>query len=234
MHHGVVELSGRLSSGVAVRAGDRQVLVPACALRVEVAFTGGPEPRIDVVGFDAEGMAVDGQATAAVVLCADADGAEGEALHVDGKALQQLMLDVLERFSDVSMVARAEPEGELVLHLGQGVRVHVPRGAVLELSGATAGGSTDLVLSEPLVVAFGGEGLRLSHEQFKFLSRLASVRLSQATLHPDGSVDLEGHGSRWIDVALRVPLAKASTRLSDLIRQSPNFHRLRAFLRHRS
>jgi hypothetical protein len=129
-----------------------------------------------------------------------------------------------------SIEARAVPDGDLWVAFGGGVEVRIPAGSMLEVSGSAVGDPDNLTLGSPLVVSIGDAWLRLSKRHFGYLSRLAKVRITRATLHPDGSVDIEGGARRGLDRAVRGGLERASARVSTLVRSAPQFSLVRAFL----
>jgi hypothetical protein len=231
---GTVEMRGNVHAAVDLPFGNDVLRLPAGPLSLQLGFVGGPEPWISRLVLTATGLEVPGGWRGdRLLVVGDAAAIDettrarlGASLHIG-----TLARTLLDHVGDVSVQARAEPDGDLLLRLGGGVEAIVPSGVLLTASGATTGPASDLQLSEPLVVDFGGEGLRFSHEQFRWLARLAVVRLGSATLHPDGSVALEGAGSGTVDVAMRAPLQRASARLSDLVRKSPQFGRVRSFLK---
>jgi hypothetical protein len=143
------------------------------------------------------------------------------------KMLRQLVY----RLGDVRLEAQAEPDGEVVVQFQVGVELFLSAGVLLDIRGAAMGPPDGLRLARPLTASFGGEGIRISHEQFKLLSRLASVRVRRATLHPDGRVKLEASATRGLNTAVRGGLHKVSKRVSTLVRTSPNYARVRTFLR---
>ena len=87
------------------------------------------------------------------------------------------------------------------------------------------------MLSQPVVMEVDGEGFKLSHQRFRRLASLASLRLEGASLHPDGEVRLKGGAGLGLDRMVRGGLEKASERLSELVRSSPRFARVRSFLK---
>jgi len=80
------------------------------------------------------------------------------------------------------------------------------------------------------VVSTGDAWLRISKGHLGYLSRLARVRIRRATLHPDGSVAIEGGGRRGLDRAVRRGLLEASAQLSNLVKSAPQFSGIREFL----
>jgi len=139
----------------------------------------------------------------------------------------RLLGALVARMADVDGEAWAEPDGEVVIDVG-GMEARVPRGVLLTVNGAAKGPADGLVLSRPVEIGFGGDGLRLQHERLEWLSRLAGMRIARATVHPDGSVALEGRGAPGFDVAVRGSLRTASAGLSAFLRRSPG---VRRFLR---
>lgn len=236
LKRGAVHVRGELPAPISLPLGAGLLVVPAGAVEAELQFVGGPIPWIAGVSVRAAGLEVvtlDARCTGERVrvdpdaLWVDAERLDGLGEVHTGRLMERLVAEI----GSVAVSARAEPDGDLLLKLGGGVEVVIPEGILLTVSGASVGPSHELQLCEPLTVGFGGEGLRLSHEQFRWLSRLATVRLGRATLHPDGSVALEGRGPRHVEIAMRAPLQRASARISDMVRRSPHFSPLRAFLK---
>lgn len=157
-------------------------------------------------------------------------------LRIDGAPepcelrLDRVLEAVVDELSDVEVEARAVPDGELVLTLVSGVEVTIPADHLLAVRGAAVGPAHALRLSAPLVVSVQGATIRLNHDQLRWLGVLARICVHRATLHPDGRVDLEGGGRSGLDRAVRGGLQHASARLSRLVRSSPRFERVRAFL----
>lgn len=233
LRRGRVELAGHLVDAVRLPLGEEaSVAISAGPVAAEVEFVGGAVPMLSRVCIVAEGLAVGTAAGRSLEIAAGAVLVDGVAVEIPEPPLGTVAEALLEKLGDVAVSATAEPDGDIALRIGHGIEVIVPNGVPLTVRGASHGDASALRLSEPLVVGFGGEGLRLSHEQFRWLARLSVVRLGRATLHPDGSVALEGRGGRTAELAMRAPLQKASARLSDLVRRSPGFHRVRAFLKH--
>ncbi|MBW1876724.1 MAG: hypothetical protein JRJ84_00025 [Deltaproteobacteria bacterium] len=148
---------------------------------------------------------------------------------MEGVGSGRLLAGLVGAMSDVELRARAEPDGDVLLKMGHGLEVAITHGALLTVRGATRGPADRLVLSRPLEIGFGGDGIRLNHGQLRWLSRLAKVRIDGATLHPDGSVNLEGRAAPGFNTAVQGGLHTASAKLSSLIRRSPG---IRRFLRH--
>lgn len=170
-------------------------------VRLEIQFVGGAEPRIVRA------------AVGSTLLTAR----EAEA--------------VVAELISPSIEARAVPDGDLWVTFGGGVEVRIPAGSMLEVSGAAVGEPDNLTLGSPLVVSIGDAWLRVSKGHFGYLSRLAKVRITRATLHPDGSVAIEGGARPGLDRAVRGGLDRASARMSTLVKNAPQFSLVRAFLR---
>jgi len=138
---------------------------------------------------------------------------------------------VVELLGDIEVSATIEPGRDLRVRFGEGMVVRIGEEVGLTVVGAARGPASSLRISRPLELQFGGRGVQLSHERFRTLSRLARVQVVRARLHPDGEVRLEGRGAWGFDLAVRGGLQQASKRLSDHVRTSPRFRRVREFLR---
>ena len=226
MSRGKVMLSGRLGGLAEVGAPGLVVGVESGPVQVRFAFSGGETPTLDH-------LVIEG-----AVRAGDASGGRlrwSQELHLDERAFgshvgsDELLSRIVEQLHDVAVEVHAEPDGALDLALGAGVRIQIAPGAALIIRGRTLGEPDALRLEEPLVIAFDGGGLELAPDRLVGrLSRLAGIRLTRATLHPDGEIVLEADAHRAIERALRVPLERAGQRLSELVRLSP---RARAFLK---
>jgi hypothetical protein len=231
LQRGTVVLRGHLDGEVDLPLGGHRFAAEG-PLALEFDFVGGRAPSIGRVVVSGE---------VGLIGPVELIGRRleiGRQANLDGGAVPWLSRErigpfiaaLVDHLDHLRIAARGEPDGDLLVRLGHGVEVAVPAGVPLTISGATTGPAAALQLSEPLVVRFGGEGLRISHDAFRAFSRLACVRLSRATLHPDGSVALES-GPRVVDAALKAPLQRASARLSEIVRRSPKFSRVRTFLK---
>ena len=87
------------------------------------------------------------------------------------------------------------------------------------------------LLATALEVRVDGSGIRVRHEQARWLDSLARIRIRRVSLHPDGQVEFDGGASGMMDWAVRSGLERASSRISELVKDSPRFERLRTFLR---
>lgn len=233
LRRGTVEVWGRVVNDCTFPLGDRVLALPAGPIRVHAAWVGGESPRIVRCEVEGDGLRLDGEVGRLVAGTDDTLTLDDRELPVaERHRLARLMEAMMAAVGDVRVEARAEPDGELLLQVGLGVRVTIPPGVMLTVTGASVGPPDQLQLCEPLNVGFGGEGLRLTHDQFRWLARLAAIRLQRATLNPDGTIDLEGRAARGVDMAVRAPLQRVSAGLSHLVRHSPKFKRVRSFLKH--
>lgn len=231
MRRGGLRLTGRVEA-CTLSVGGWPLEVDAGAVTVRAEFRGGPAPvleRVEVhgsLGVDAAGGCVPGHRLVLYEQKIFVDGVEVPRLG-DRVGAGRLFGALVGVMSDVDGEAWAEPDGEVVLDVG-GIEARVPRGVLLTVNGAARGPSDGLVLCRPVEIGFGGDGLRLQHERLEWLSRLAGLRIARATVHPDGSVALEGRGAPGFDVAVRGSLRTASAGLSAFLRRSPG---VRRFLR---
>lgn len=172
------------------------------------------------------------------------DGVEGTAVVVTEQTVAfdetelegPVRVDLLTRalvaqLADVQGWAEVVPDGEVVVKFQAGVQATIAADAVLTVQGCASGSPDALTLSEPLVLQVDGEGLRLSHRRFHRLANLARLRIERASLSPEGEVQLEGGANGGLDRLVRGGLHRASARLSELVRSSPKFSRVRRFLR---
>lgn len=209
---GTVRVTGTLPEPV--QAAD--LFVEAGPVRVELLFEGGAGPRVAWarVGGD---VRVDGE---------DADERRLEVPErVHGA------VGLIDRLADVEVEARVSTRRPLRVDLAEGVGLGVDPDVVVTVSGAADGRPGALRLSRPVVVGFGGEGVRVEHSEWARLSRMADVRLSRLVLHPDGRVRLQGRGAKGLNLAVKGGLTTASARVTRLVRRGERFHSLRDFLR---
>ena len=238
LRSGRVELTGNLGTAISIPLGDATLEVSAGPVEVAFGFSGGDCPKLAQVHIGASRLGVCGASSTHTgrqlrtqddtVSLDNATADVGEPPHRIARTVHMLTAAL----SDVVFDAKARPVGELLVRLPAGVHVVVPANDTLHARGASQGPPHALQLSEPLEVHAGGEGIRLSHRHFRWLARLARVRISVATLHPDGNVRLEGGASSGLDRAVRKGLRRTSSSLSSLVRTSPQFQRLRRFLKH--
>lgn len=183
-------------------------------LRVDFSFVAGGQPP------SLRGLVLSG------AMCLD--GEPVTELFLEGEARPDRVLEaVVALLADLRAEACAWPDGELVVAFGSGLEVTIPADQPLTVTGATRGSPQALRLIAPLTVAVPGASLRLRQERLRWLTALAGITVTRATLHPDGRVDLEGGGRNGL---VRTGLVHTSTVLSGLVRHSPRFARLRSFL----
>lgn len=198
---GTLRLSGRLVTPV-----DDQ-LPRGEAVRVQVLFEGRGAPR--------------------VVHARVARGALGEEQELP----EELPLDaVVARLSDVAIEATGTPSEGLAMELARDLRLALEPDVKVIVTAHTVGPPEGLRLCRPLVVGFGGAGVRLEHGAYRRLSRLAAIRLHRAELHPDGRVLLAGRGPRLTDAAVQRGLEVASRRVTRLVREGRRLRSLRPLL----
>ncbi len=129
---------------------------------------------------------------------------------------------LLDHVHDARVDAHAWSDVDLVVKLGHGLEARLPAGELVTLRAITQGPPDDPRLVEILDANIGGAGVRFSLQRARWLSSLARVHIHRASLHPTGRVDFEGRG--------RGLLRTASHHVSDLIRRSPRFARVRRLL----
>lgn len=198
---------------------------------IELAFTfvGGPSPTLQALALVGELDLADRHGTA---LDLDAERALLDGTEVAFPVrLDRLVEAVVDQLADVAVWVEVVPQGELLVKFQHGVQALLRSDAVVTLTGAAEGPPGSLTLSQPVVMEVDGGGFQLSHQRFRRLSSLASLRLEGASLLPDGEVRLRGGAGSGLDRVVRGGLEKASARLSDLVRRSPRFARVRSFLR---
>ncbi len=236
---GTVHLRGRVQPGgvtVVLCAQGRSLSLGAGDVAVVLRFQGGDSPAISGATITGSMGSLTGPDRS---WSGHAFGLRPDSVSVDGvptpdlgpidvaRALQSL----LDAVGSLVFEASAEPAAELIVRLPAGLVVALDADERLVVRGASDGPPGALRLSQPLEVRCRGEGIRLSHMQLRMLAGLARVRIQAATLHPDGKVNLEGGAAGGIDRAVRGGLHHTSARLSRLVQTSPQFHKLRGFLK---
>ncbi|MBT3219498.1 MAG: hypothetical protein HN348_10435 [Proteobacteria bacterium] len=149
---------------------------------------------------------------------------------VGGESLPPIPLgETVERLlvvlGDLAVRATVEADGRLLVQYGPGFEVRLADGAMVTIKGACRGTPSTLRLCRPLEVHCRGDGLSISHKQLKRLAKLAKVRIEKATLHPDGSVRLEGGAIAPLRGAVRGGLHTTARQLSRLVRRTPAIKR---------
>jgi hypothetical protein len=153
--------------------------------------------------------------------------ATGELAWLQPIPLHELGYACLGALSDIRFGFRAHADAPWLLKLGGGLSLDIRREALVELRGATRGDASQIRLCEPVEIRCADVTVQLGSGQFRALSRLAKVKLTGATLHPDGSVDLQGGSRRVLDRAIQGGLSRASRGISSFVRQNV---RMRRFL----
>lgn len=220
---GTVRLTGTLHNAVA-----HEHLQAQGPIELVFAFLGGEEPRIIEVALSGELRWDDVEGTALVVT--EDSMAFDEAEQEASLRMDLLVQALIAQLGDVKGWAEVLPDGEVVVKFQHGVQATIAADAVLTVQGCAAGPPEGLTLSEALTLEVDGEGLRLSHQRFHRLANLARLRIERASLSPDGEVKLHGGANAGLDRLVRGGLHRASARLSELVRKSPKFARVRRFL----
>lgn len=227
---GSVELTGVLREPHRLVVDGRSVGIGPGPVAARIDFVGGAEPRLMAAAIDGPGLRldeVDGDTLASAGGTSTLDG-----VHVPSVRMDLLLDGLLDHLHDLAVEAAARPDRDLVVKLSGGVEATVRSGDVVTVRGATAGPPGGPLLDAPLTVTVGGAGLRVSHEKLRWLAALAQVRIQEASLHPDGKVDLQADARAGIH-KVGGGLKRVSDRLSEVVRESPRFARVRAFLRPR-
>ena len=229
---GSLELTGALRSPYRAEVGGRVVGLGVGPVAVRVDFVGGATPELVAAAVDAVDLTLDELPGRTLATAAHHSTLDGVA--VPELPMAPLLDGLLDHVHDLSVEVAAWPDRDLVVKLSGGVEATVRAGDVVTVRGHTAGPPASPLLDAPLTVTVGGAGLRVSHEKLRWLASLALVRIQEASLHPDGTVDLHADtrgGLHRVGGGLR----RVSERLSEVVRESPRFARVRAFLRtHRS
>lgn len=132
--------------------------------------------------------------------------------------------------SDVRAEATGTPFSGLAVELSRDLRLALEPGVRVVIAVETSGEAHALRLCRPLVMRFGGNGMRLEHGAYRRLSRLAAIRLHRAELHPDGEVRLAGRGPKLTDVAVQRGLQLAASRVTRMVREGQRLRSLQPLL----
>lgn len=217
-------LSGRLPEALE-REG---VVFDAGLVVARLDFVGGPVPAIEAAAVDASRVAYVGRE--GLTLAAGPHGAALDGQAVPSVRIDQVLMGLLDHLHDLSVEVAADTDRDLLVKISQGVEATLPASEVVTVRGCMAGPPDQPQLSAALVVSVAGTGVRLSHAKARWLSSLARVRLQEARLHPDGRVALHAN-TRGGAHRLGGGLQRVSERLSEVVRKSPRFARVRAFLK---
>ena len=197
-------------------------------LHIRFRFRGGREPAIE----EATVMAVVHGESCTLEASGDGVRLDGRLLSAEPMALAAAIESLAAVAHDPDVRARAMPRGEVVVRFVHGVSFTIPERHTITVHGAAEGPPDQLKLARSLVFSVEGAGIRLEHRQMRWLASLAGIRVTRAMLHPDGSIDLHGGARPGLERAVRGGLLQASAGLSRLVRNSPDYHRVRAFLNH--
>ena len=225
---GSVELTGRLVSPLAWEGAGGPVTLEAGPVAARVDFVGGATPAMEAAALDAAQITVGSHQGATLAAGPGATALDGVA--IDPVRMDLLLEFLLDHVHDLSVEVAAHTERDLIVKVSKGVEATLPAHHVVTLRGGTQGPPEQPLLAAPLVVSVAGTGVRLSHAKLRWLSTLAKVRLQEAQLHPNGRVALHAH-ARGGSQRLGGGLHRVSERLSEVVRRSPRFARVRAFLR---
>jgi hypothetical protein len=223
--YGEVALSGRLERPFEWLGLHPSVLLPAGSVRVRFAFSGGATPAvasIEVVGERVLVEVIDGIGRMSAGTLAQ------EFREV--RAPMDAVLDLVDALCDPSIHVRVRPAEGLLLKLAPGVTATVPANAAVVIEAQSRGPAERPRLVSPLVVSVGGTGLSIRLPGSRWVATLASVGIRQASLAPDGEVELTGHAPPPFERAVGVGLKHASHQLSELVRTNPRFAGVREFL----
>lgn len=222
---GRIVLQGRLTDPLDL--GDARVMPGPVVL--SLTFTGGPKPAVGHTRVDGE---IRAGGNSGSTLAIDAKGAWlGPHAVATSEPYPRLVERVVDAMADVVMDAEATALSELAMAFPVGIEVVVPGEEPILVSGATTGAPGALVLAEPLIVQIGGAGLRIGHRQLRWLANAAQVSVSQARLHANGTVELEGGARSGLGRIAQSGLDVVGEQLTELVWTAPQFERVRGFLR---
>ena len=228
---GSADVRGRLLP-IEVAVGGYTFSCPGGHAHLELLFVGGTRPQLAAVTLTCE-VLLNGRSARTIRLIDGAVQVDGDTLPKLPVALESgaFVTGVLNHLCDVELLARGRPVRDATVPLPEGIDITLSDRDEVCVRAKTRGPPDDLVLARPLELQFGTHGIQIDHRSAPWLARIARVRVSGANLHPDGRVVLEGTGGRVMNRVVRTGLRTASAHLSGLVRRSPRFSRLRAFLR---
>lgn len=216
---GSVHLSGRVTEPASFASG--LVPIPAGPLTLDLWFSGGASPEItNLRCVSAQHVIEISEGTTSL---------DGAPLSIPAPiaAVEEL----LDHLHDLTVTVEAIAGGELWIKIVSGFVAHIPPETPVSVDAATRGPPNKPRLVRPLVVSVGGTGLSIRLPGSRWLKALASLAIRSASLAPDGAVELTGHGSGALDRVVGAGLRHTSSHLSDLVRRSPQFARVRSFLK---
>jgi hypothetical protein len=212
-----VQITGQTHAPVAFAPG---VEIPAGPVSIELQFVGGAAPTVRelrclaaplILTIEDHKLRLGGQEVGTAV---PMDAVEG----------------LLDHLHDLAVRVEAVAGDELWVKIAPGVAATIPSRATITVDAATRGPPNRPRLRRPLVISVGGAGLSIRLPGSRWLKALASVAIRGASLAPDGEVELTGHGPGALDRVVGAGLRKTSSHLSELVRRSPQFAKVRSFL----
>jgi hypothetical protein len=220
---GTVLLAGRLQAPFLWEEseGEPAFALPPGPVQVQLSFVGGAAPRvpeIDVTAGTHHLVLVEGRVH---------DAGAAHPLARPMSAIEAL----LDALHDPSVRVEARPSEDLWIKIAPGLSATLPASGTITVEAATTGPPDAPRLRRSLVVSVGGTGLSIRLPGSRWLKVLASLAIRRASLAPDGGVELLGSASGRLNGAVGVGLRQASHHLSDLVRKSPQFARVRTFLK---
>lgn len=225
---GTVEFTGVLQLPFDEDIAGRRVRIGCGPVAGRLEFIGGPRPAVLAAAVDGPDLHLD--AVAGHTLAAGPEHATVDDHAIPLPRMDLLLDALLDHLHDLAVEAEAHTDRDLIVKLSHGVEATLPADEVVSVRGSTFGPPAQPLLDAPLVVTVGGTGVRVSHRRMQWLSSLARLSLQEATLHPDGKVALQAQGRGGLQ-RVGGGLQRVSDRLSEVVRRSPRFARVRAFLR---
>jgi len=201
-----VRITGRLPGSAVTSFDGAQVDIRTGLVRIELTFSGGDEPEFTEASVVGPGCRV-------------------TTTDVSGVG------PVVDELHDVGVRVEARTDTEVEVTLGHGIEATIPKNGTISLSAAVEGPPETPVLAAALEVNVDGSGIGVRHSQARWLDSIARIRISRVSLHPDGQVEFDGGGTGVMDWAVNDGLRRASSRITELVKASPRFERLRSFLR---
>ncbi|MEQ1565926.1 MAG: hypothetical protein ABMA64_09840 [Myxococcota bacterium] len=221
---GEVAFNGRLHAPLRWDGVAPGVDLPAGPLRLRFSFSGGDGravlPAVASIEIVADGVRVE---------IIDKIAQVGTELRTPSAPVEALGA-LVDQLADPEIHVRARPAEALVLKLAPGVSASIPANAAIVLEAKARGPAERPRLVAPLVVSVGGTGLSIRLPGVRWVTTIASVGIRQASLAPDGGVELFGHAAPPFERAVDAGLRHASHHLSELVRTNPRFAGVRSFL----
>lgn len=215
---GSVQISGRTVEPVTFASS--QIAIPPGPISLDLWFDGGGTPTVTALRCVAAPLIIEMSGQKTVVN--DVEISLEEPLI----AVEEL----LDHLHDLVVHVEAIAGDELWIKLAPGFQATIPSHATITVDAATRGAPNRPRLVRALVISVGGTGLSIRLPGSRWLRALASVAIRGASLAPDGMVELTGHSNGTLDRVVGAGLRHTSNHLSDLVRRSPQFARVRSFL----